>query len=290
MSSIYTGRIKYPAKAKEYDWGEGPRMRTVIGIIPEDPEAPGQNDSGIVNIYKDTGSNEALYMDSLEYEDEVTMVWTQGKGGRRKGFYTLDIPRGWSKPQQNVSSQPTREPSKEQETRQYRPINTEAAMRAVGDAVDLLLYCWETVEKAFGGDELSEEVLEKLAVTVFLYAKKHAHTTASGSAEQSLLDPYTEYVLYVQGENDKVAAVLDRLVEHFDLFDSLASVKSELKALGLSGDDITNDPESWGRIWAIVEKYAELLSEPGKTVTKAREELRNDDKLFPLFEEDDTPF
>ena len=290
MSNIYTGVVTYTAQTREYDWG----LRTFVGITPTDSNTPGQNDKGIVNVYKDATKPEARYMESMQVGDEVTMIWTQGVGGKR-GYFSFDIPRNFVAPQQSASpATQTRTtdsvPRQRQSTgRVYESINTQTARAAIEDALALLDHAMGEALTLF--PDVPVEVVQKLAVTAFINGVDHSKESLASSAgiepDESPADDHSEFLLHVYDKDDKVMSVLAYIAGQFGIYETVNDVIVDLKAMGLSSEDITDDPKTWTRIWNIVSKYDNLLATPTYTVEKARREVMNDIDLFPVFDEED---
>lgn len=98
--TAYNARVKFPS-GDPYDagYGSGPSINVAVEILDGngDPDlsAPKLKESGLVNIYKQSDSADARYIETLKAGDEIALQYIdQGE----KSKYDFVIPAGWVAP------------------------------------------------------------------------------------------------------------------------------------------------------------------------------------------------
>lgn len=217
-------------------------------------------------------SQEAGYLLSLTTGDKLQVVWEQ-RG--QKGKYKAVVPNEALQPKEEVNhgtpqkkSTPQAPASLQRESEESGLLGeeeTEAMRMAVDEIVPVLAYAYEAVGGWDIFREAGAEVMQKFAVTAFLYAKDRyrkinpALVTKESNGEKNSME-----IIYGADPNKLPGSLLKAIAEASEfIFDDVQAME-ELQIFGLSRDDIDpEDKETWWRLFTIAHTYAKVLQQRG---------------------------
>lgn len=215
------------------------------------------------------GSDEQDYLLGLTSGDELSVVWEQ-RG--QKGRYKAVIPNEVIKlTEGRVSSGP--QPEKEEPVPKIIPrqgedngllgeTKIEAMRMAVDEIIPVLAYAYESIQGWSIFMEAGPEVMQKFAVTAFLYAKDRYRQINPELVTKNKME--IPEIIFGANPAELPGSLLEAIAEASEFVSDKSQAAAYLKIFGLSKDDIDiDDKDTWWRMFAIAHTYGKVRDKSG---------------------------
>ena len=239
----YNARVKFPS-GDPYDagYGSGPSINVAVEILDGNGEpdlsAPKIKESGLVNIYKQSDSADARYIETLKAGDEISLQYIN-KG--EKSYYDFVIPAGWT------AQAPTPTPIRKQTPttprkagpRIWEPMpdgEIEARKAYMDQEAGLVTYVFGKLSDwaKLSDLSLSDDAMLSTANGLRISSERtHTKGTVLGATKEAVEEFKFGMFKNALDEDDLITTALDAIVGFAPVEYDLAQLKKDMTYIGI---------------------------------------------------------